>query len=493
MHIRKIQQLRKKDPETPNDTKPPVQNQVSNLPEESKPVLQTRYALPDLNKPGLKGVAKPRAFTTTQLGTYYNFPTGTGAGQKIGVIELGGGYRPTDIQGYFTNVLRTTSTPRVTAVSVNGATNNPSDTSGANIEVVLDIEIIAGIAPMADIFVYFAPNSFSGFYNAIAAAVNGGCKIISISWGAAERYWPSGELSRYNSLFQAATISGVTIFAAAGDNGSSDGAPGNNADFPASSPFVIACGGTTVTPSSEVVWNNNPTTSATGGGYSGTFARPLYQNGATTNTKRGLPDICANADPNTGYTIWYRGATMTVGGTSAVSPLWSGLLALINQRRGSGTSFGSGAIHTILYQNPGVLKDITVGNNGSFSASTGWDPTTGLGSPNGVLISNLLSGGSAPAPTPTPPPVPAPTPDPQPSSNPTPTFTASIIPLTMRFTSTTPGAVRWLWTFGDGGSSTQRSPTNIYRRAGTFTVTLKVWFADGSSKTLTQEGYVTVQ
>ena len=465
--------------------------------------LKPYYVLPDASATTSSrgSTLSTRAFTSAQLATFYNFPSGfDGTNQKIGIIELGGGYTLSDLQGYFTNILGRSGSPRVTAVSVNGAQNNPSDPSGASIEVVLDIQVIAGIAPLADLFVYFAPNSFTGFYNAISAAVSGGCGIISISWGAPEKFWSPSDLTRYNSLFQSATLSGVTIFAASGDNGSSDGTSGTNVDFPASSPFVVGCGGTTVASGAETVWNNNPNNSATGGGFSAFFAKPGYQSlSGTPGTKRGVPDVCGNANPNTGYTLWHRGARLVVGGTSAVSPLWSGLLALINQRRGS----SSGLIQNALYQNPSVLKDVTAGNNGAYAASTGWDPCTGLGSPNGVLISNLLS--SSPSPSPPPPPSPsvpqppAPTPPPPVSqhpptpSNPSPTFSASIIPLTMRFTDTTPNASRWLWNFGDGGSSTQRVATNIYRRAGTFTVTLTVWFKNGTSSKVVKKDYVTVQ
>ena len=200
-----------------------------------------------------------KSFNPLELASLYNFPGNDGEGQKIGIMELGGGYVLSDIQTYF-NSLGITSTPRITSVSVDGARNNPNDTSGANYEVYLDIEVIAAIVPKADIYVYFAPNSFQGFYNAINAAINDNCSIISISWGAPESQWGNSNLNSYNNLFKSAADKNITIAAAAGDNGSSDGLSGLNVDYPSSSPYVLACGGTRLDDSgvyivSEMVWN----------------------------------------------------------------------------------------------------------------------------------------------------------------------------------------------------------------------------------------------
>lgn len=429
----------------------------------------------------------PRAITTfnpLQLATLYNFPQNLdGVGQKVGIIELGGGYVLSDISTYFSN-LGITATPNITAVSVDGAVNNPSDTSGANVEVILDIEVIAAIVPKAQILVYFAPNSIQGFYDAINTAINNGCGVISISWGAAERYWSNSSLSSYNNLFQSASTKNVTIFAAAGDNGSSDGASGNNVDFPGSSPYVVSCGGTNLktaddtTISQETVWNVNSTSSATGGGISNVFSKPSYQSNVTfpLNNRRGVPDISGDADPNTGYVLYSasEGGYIVVGGTSAVSPLWSGLLARINQSLGHNVGF----IHPTIYSNPNICRDITQGNNGAFMAGTGWDPCTGHGSPNGQLILNLLAGTN----TNTNPPV----------AN----FTASPLsgnnPLTVNFTdSSTNTPTSWLWDFGDSTNSIMQSPSHTYSTNGTFTVSLTATNTFGSN-TVTKTNYITV-
>ena len=337
----------------------------------------------------------PTTFNPLQLASLYNFPTGNGLGQKVGIIELGGGYVMSDITHYLSSIGITT-TPNITAVSVDGAVNNPSDTSGANVEVVLDIEIIVALVPNATIRVYFAPNTDQGFYDAIHQAVVDGCSIVSISWGAPESEWASSSLTSFNSLFQSATTtSNVTILVAAGDNGSSDGISGNNVDFPASSPYALACGGTRLTElnattiASEVVWDDNSSSSATGGGLSKVFSKPSYQSSLIypLGNARGVPDVSGDADPNTGYQIYVGGQSMIVGGTSAVAPLWSGLLARINQSRGVPCGF----IQPFIYANPSVCHDITQGNNGSYSAGVGWDPCTGNGSPNGQLFLSTLN------------------------------------------------------------------------------------------------------
>lgn len=439
------------------------------------------------------------SFTPLQLASLYNFPAGDGTGQKIGIIQLGGGYVYSDISTYFVR-LGIVGAPNITAVGIDGATNNPSDTSGANLEVILDTEIIAAIVPKAAIVVYFAPNSFNGFYNAINRAMTDGCTVISISWGAPESAWGAQNLARFNTLFQTAATSKITITAASGDNGSSDGAPGNNVDFPASSPWVIACGGTTLTASgnsisSEVTWNNH--TGATGGGISKTFAKPSYQNSVTyALNNRGVPDIAGNADPNTGYSLYYRGNVIVIGGTSAVSPLWAALTARINQQLVAAGKPTAGAYHSLIYSNPTVCRDIITGGNGAFSAVSSWDPCTGFGSPKGQVLATLLTN------PPTPTPSPAPTPQPTPVSNvPVAAFTANVVSgtnsVSVTFTnSSTKSPTSYSWNFGDGTTSSVTSPLHVFTNyvAGTtkfFTVSLTATNSSGFN-TVTKVNYIGV-
>ncbi len=242
---------------------------------------------------------------------------------------------------------------KVSAVSVNGAHNKPAgDPNSADGEVVLDIEVAGAVAPQAKIAVYFAPNTDQGFLNAINAAIHDRSRkpsVISISWGGAEDQWTRQSLDVYNQAFHDAALLGITVFCAAGDNGSSDGvADGKpHVDFPASSPWVVGCGGTSLqatgspTPT-ETVWNNSTGSSATGGGVSTFFPLPDYQSTAnvpisTVRAKfagRGVPDISGCADPKTGYRVFVDGTESVIGGTSAVAPLWAGLTALLNEQTG---------------------------------------------------------------------------------------------------------------------------------------------------------------
>jgi kumamolisin len=170
-----------------------------------------------------------------------------------------------------------------------------------------------------------------------------------------------------------------------------DGA--NHVDFLASDPWVLSCGGTHLAVScnvitSESVWNDGDQGGATGGGFSGTFAEPAYQSGINENgfSGRGVPDVAGDADPANGYVVRVDGHEAVFGGTSAVAPLWAALIARINQLKGTRQGF----INPKLYGNSAALRDITQGNNGSFSAASGWDPCTGLGTPNGIAIEPVV-------------------------------------------------------------------------------------------------------
>lgn len=270
---------------------------------------------------------------------------------------------------------------------------------------MLDIEIAGAIAPDARIVVYFAPNTDAGFLDAITTAVHDKThkpSVISISWGGPESSWTQQSLTAYDQAFQAAAAMGVTICAASGDSGSSDGVNdgADHVDFPASSPYILACGGTSLqaakgTIAGEVVWNNGVGHGAGGGGVSSFFALPPWQEGlqATTGSgaasplrNRGVPDISGDADPQTGYDVRVDGQDAVFGGTSAVAPLWAGLIARINAAKGSSVGY----IHPQLYKNPAALLDVTQGNNGDFAAATGWDACTGLGSPDGQKIAGIV-------------------------------------------------------------------------------------------------------
>jgi kumamolisin len=365
-----------------------------------RPVAQPHIRLPQ---------AQPNTYyTPLQLAQLYNFPAGAdGTGQTIGIIELGGGYTSNDLNQYFSS-LGIGTPPKVVDVSVAGGQNQPGG-GNADIEVTLDIEVAGALAPGATIAVYFAPNTDQGFYEAISQAAHDTVNkpsVISISWGGPEDSWNSQARDAMETALQDAAALGVTVVTACGDNGSGDGVSDGqpHVDFPSSSPYALACGGTTLLASgqtiqSEVVWNENASNEgATGGGVSIEFPLPAWQQNANVpNTPsgspgRGVPDVSADADPMTGYEILVGGQTQSVGGTSAAAPLWAGLLARINQQRGKPV----GDVHAALYQlSESAFRDITQGNNGAYQAGPGWDACTGLGSPNGQALLDALASQTA--------------------------------------------------------------------------------------------------
>jgi len=340
----------------------------------------------------------------------YMFPPSTGAGQTIGIIEFGGGFLTTDVTSYFASL--NIAPPTVTVVSVDLATNSPG--ASVDLEVALDIQVAGTCAPGAKIVVYFAPNTDAGWLDAISTAVNDATNnpgILSISWGNPEEMWAAMTRSALDSAFADAAAMGITVCVASGDDGASDmsfpAMPDELAhvDFPASSPHALACGGTRLdlaaSPPTEAVWNGH---GASGGGISSVFAVPTYQMALSmpsavnpgAGAGRGVPDVAGNADPGTGYLVHLDGMDQNgVGGTSAVAPLWAGLIARLNESLGGQIGF----IHPTLYRliGSGCFTDITAGNNdvghdnGGYTAAAGWDACTGLGTPIGTALLTALT------------------------------------------------------------------------------------------------------
>ncbi len=358
----------------------------------------------------LKAHTATASHDPNEVAQIYDYPPGDGTGQCIGLIELGGGFQLNDISNYFS--LLNIKPPQVLSVSVDGGKNSPSTPDSADGEVMLDIEVAGAIAPAAKIVVYFAPNTDQGFLDAVTTAAHDSTNqpsVISISWGSAESNWTAQAMTSFDDAFQSAAAMGVTVCVAAGDNGSSDGVnDGNNhVDFPASDPFVLGCGGTTLQASNdeivnETVWNDQSTGGgATGGGVSNVFPLPTWQTGfdvpapTVQGGGRGVPDVSGDADPNTGYNILVDGESGVFGGTSAVAPLWAGLVArinqqLANQQTGKSIGFLNPLIYTQAVEGEG-FHDVTEGNNGAFSAAPGWDACTGLGTPDGVPFEAALT------------------------------------------------------------------------------------------------------
>ena len=377
----------------------------------------------------------PGTFFPGDLAELYSYPDElTGAGQNVAIFAFNGdspdphgGYKLAALQNYFEKVLAG-KTPQIKDVVVQGPGNDPGpDTQASSArgdstgEVMLDMCVVGAVAPAANIFMYFTEFTSQGWVDALNEAItdNNDISVISISYGNPEDdpegAWTSMGVQVVNETFQGAAAKGITICCASGDDGSSDAvANGVHVDFPASSPFVLGVGGTklvasNVTPAtiaSETVWNEIlQNEGATGGGVSAVFSKPAYQDnvnvppsaGASHNVGRGVPDVAADADPMSGVVVMHIDGKHLepIGGTSASTPLWASLIARLNQ----GLKTRCGFLNPILYGkcSSGVLRDITTGNNGAYSAQPGWDACTGLGTPNGNQILHALSGSAAQA------------------------------------------------------------------------------------------------
>ena len=352
----------------------------------------------------MPAAAAATSYTPVQIGAIYDFPAETdGSGRTIAIIELGGGFDTADLDAYFSAL--SLSTPNVTAVGVDGASNQPGgDPNGADGEVLLDIEVVGALAPAADIVVYFAPNTDAGFVDAVTRAAHAvpTPDAISISWGESEDAWTAQARSALDQAFVDAAALGVTVTAAAGDDGSSDRVQDAkpHVDFPASSPHALACGGTSLATgpdgevTAETVWNDGAGRGATGGGVSDTFGIPSWQShvdvpaASSGFAGRGVPDVAGDADPQSGYRVRVDGADTVIGGTSAVAPLWAALAARLTEATGTRT----GLMQPLLYAGATAsataagFRDIVSGDNGAYRAGPGWDACTGLGVPDGAAL-----------------------------------------------------------------------------------------------------------
>lgn len=335
----------------------------------------------------LKRIINPRykkGYTTNNLKSIYQLTTRNTTRVKIGVIQLGGGYRTADLT-YFWKYLRLPVNPIINNISVDGGKNKPG-LSDDDDEVYLDIEILGGMCPNSIINVYFAPNSITSFYNAIQKAIKDRNQVISISWGIYENALSNETLLKFDNLFEYAANLGITICVASGDYGAKDDGVNLSVDFPASSPHVLGVGGTSLLSLNNKYDINTIETTwiGSGGGYSSFFSKPSYQQAVNNTNYRSVPDVCAVADPKTGYIIYQFGYFYVIGGTSASAPLWAGFLASINFRG------INGMIHTQLYKYTNIYNDITTGHNDGYSASIHYDVCTGLGSPNFSKIQKVI-------------------------------------------------------------------------------------------------------
>jgi kumamolisin len=353
----------------------------------------------------------------TDFAKRYNFPTAfqgrplDGTGQTIAIIELGGGFRASDLKAFFNEI--SVAVPDVVAVSVDHAGNHPTTPDSDDGEVMLDIEVAGAVAPKCRFIIYFAPNNGDqGFVDAISAAVHDVERkpdVISISWGGPENSTDQQGIQAFHELFVAAAAAGITVCAASGDHGTADQDALHwdqqiHVDHPAVDDLVLACGGTQIDADDEdVVWNDGTPFDvntqggggwASGGGISEIFQVPSYQATAklpvslvTNKAGRGVPDIAMSA---TNYFTRVDTMEGPSGGTSAVAPLMSALVALLNQAKQKDVGF----LNPFLYANAtkGLVQDVTVGTNAitgtvqGYDAGVGWDACTGLGTPQGQAI-----------------------------------------------------------------------------------------------------------
>lgn len=368
--------------------------------------------------PVIRASALPsHLYLPTTIANLYRYPAGTnGEGQTVAILAFNdphshGGYSPIALRTYFQDVLGT-SIPSIVDVVVHGQGNDPGSDDGSDLadstgEIMLDIQVIGAAAPAAKIVVYFTQFTSQGWVDAIHTILSDTThapSIISISYGNPEddvnSAWTAGAILKVNEAFRAAALMGITICCASGDDGTRDqaGGPRAHADFPASSPYVVGCGGTRVLAAGgqivqETVWNDGPG-SATGGGISRIFPLPPWQShvgvppSANPDRRigRGVPDVSGLADPQTGAVIiTVDGQHLAaVGGTSVTAPLWAALFARINQALGGRLGYFNPLLYRYLAH--GVLRDIVFGSNGAYQANPGWDPCTGLGSPDGERL-----------------------------------------------------------------------------------------------------------
>lgn len=373
------------------------------------------------------------ALTPPQVAGLYDYPApATATGETIGLIEFEGGYRvdaqghPTDVDAYFAGLGK--SPPALTPVSVDGGTNDPQPgPDSADGEVLLDICVAGAVAPGAGLAVYFAPWTEQGWLDVINTAIHPAVgepapSVLSISYGWPELdgssgiAWTQAILDEISQAFYEASLMGVTVFVASGDHGSSCGESDGRAhvSYPGSDPWITSCGGTRISQVgsgggfTETTWDDangaGDASSATGGGISDVFPLPSWQSGVGVppsvnpggRVGRGVPDVSGNASPSSGYLLDVDGATEQVGGTSAVAPLYAGLIAALNAQLGRKVGYLNPTLYAL--RGSGAIRNIADGASNAtggapgYTAVAGWNGCTGLGVVDGAALLRQLRG-----------------------------------------------------------------------------------------------------
>ncbi|HET9980027.1 MAG TPA: S53 family peptidase [Ktedonobacterales bacterium] len=382
---------------------------------DTRSVMRTGSLL-NRQRPQVGGVA---GYGPTELRSAYDlnplYQAGLdGAGQTVALPEIDQ-FRKSDTQSYDQTFGLHTGAITVTEVAGGASSFSP--------EPVLDIEVIHAIAPAANIDVYETQSDLGSVAQMLSQIVSDNhAQVISISLGACEAGLdPSQSRSFYDSIdntFRQAAAQGMTVLVASGDSGAY-GCQDNTLSIqePSSNPFVTAVGGTALFLNSdgsynhEAGWEGPLEASGGGGGLSVVYQRPSWQTGPGVNNQfsngaRQAPDVAGDADPLTGYSVYYSGdhgcsgsdCWQVVGGTSGAAPLWAGIVLLANQLARSHGGKPMGQLNPRLYQLGAsaqasqVFHDVTVGGNLYYPATSGWDYSTGLGTPIGAPLVQALAG-----------------------------------------------------------------------------------------------------
>lgn len=364
------------------------------------------------NSSGTFPGAAPAAYRVGDYSSHYRFPNvgdlGSGA---IGLIGLGGGFDPTDLSMFCDDA--GIATPDVFQVL---SSRDRGLAALLSVETSLDIQVVAALAPGCPIVVYQGDATDKGFYDALGTAVwdrRHRPRVISISWGGAECLWTEQSVHALEGLLADAAALGITVFAASGDSGQTAGVPDGERHvlYPASSPFVTACGGTQLDVRPNGDRHETPWYEAgvcrSGGGLSDLFRQPDWQAGmaltfpaephapdGSTSAARAVPDICASAAVPAGYRIAIGGRWELMGGTSAVAPLYAALLLRIVESQGC-RFYG---LNSLLYSAAARVAIVPVQTNASehFDVTSplsadGWNSACGLGRLDGTKLLNLIA------------------------------------------------------------------------------------------------------
>lgn len=380
----------------------------TSVPIESVHGLTTHHAVNHL-KYGER--AQATTISAKTLRKAYNLGDSLSARDQImGVVELDG-YIKSDIEAYAKHA--GLPQPTLTDIYVGGYDGRIID-KDAQVEVTMDIQLMHAIAPDAkEIRVFATENDSDGLmslWNEIANPSLGDkalVKTISCSWGIAERYMSPSELYAEHKLFQQMAAQGQTVFAAAGDDGAYDDGKHLGTDDPASQPYVVGVGGTSLYTNRNGVYGMETAWDDGGGGISACWPIPAYQKGLIqkasfgSTTHRNVPDVASNADPATGHLVYVNGEWQSVGGTSAAAPIWAAFYAIVNQARADLEIAPIGFLLPHLYhvasQAPGTgasaigLHDVLTGNNGYYPSVVGFDNSTGWGSFDAPVLLRTLA------------------------------------------------------------------------------------------------------